>query len=168
MKTKINNDQLLLYWSGELDPEEAKRIENQLATDPEALAYLEELQDLRKDFETLPKITPTKVAASAVAEFSEPAKPRRVVMPWLAAAAAVVIVGFFVTRGLENPESKAIVESPKEESVTTQEEIVETPKRTLSKSLFASQTRFSTSERYQSPSRERLRRIRDSRESTSS
>ncbi|MEM0895851.1 MAG: hypothetical protein AAGJ79_03120 [Verrucomicrobiota bacterium] len=169
MKTEIDHDKLLLYWSDELNREEASRLEAAIANDPCARTYLEELEELRTDFETFPETKADSSATEiALADFHESPRPRRLVLPWLAAVAAVIVAAFFLLRGADSPDHGTIADTLAKPAESQMDKEPGMPKRTLSDSLFASQTRFSTANRFHSSSRDRLRRIREARESKSS
>lgn len=100
-------EDILLYWSGELEPSEAARIAELLATDLEAKAYYDELQTLRSSFAELPTYAPASpVLVSTLADpvagrphVADPVKlaPPRAPLVWIlgglvAAAVALVLI----------------------------------------------------------------------------
>lgn len=99
METKFNPDDVLLYWSGELDPESAGVVEKQLESNGAARDYFEELKQMGAAVESLPRVEASRsFAAGAVSEKSPLAFP--IPFRWLAVAAAVAVLAVV---GLETP-----------------------------------------------------------------
>ncbi len=99
-------NQLLLYWSGELDAVETEELEARLAEQPLWQAYLDELQQMSVGVQQTvgEAAAPSDAATEAIRRFraldreERASEPGRVVfLPWLkpllAAAAAVILVG---------------------------------------------------------------------------
>ncbi len=166
MKEPDNTDELLLYWSGELDPGEKQKIEGRLAADTEARTYLEELDFLRTKFDSLPAPPVERTPAeSAVQDFHSPRKSLGAPLRWLAAAAAVALTAFLLVQLVDRKPSRPspVVEKNRGNVLKANPEM----ERTLSSQLFANKTRFSSPDRSSSP-RERVRRFRTYIESTRS
>ena len=94
MNSKTEDD-LLLYWSGEADSKLSAEIEALLEKDPAAQRYLEELDQLnvlRGELADLPAMNPSRsFALEAVTERLVKKKIPRFPLPWIAAAAAVIL-----------------------------------------------------------------------------
>lgn len=165
----IDEEKLLLYSSGELDPGEAETIERLLAEDAEAADYLCELESLDREIKELSYPEPSASALDRI--IKEDLKKRRSipVIP-LASVAAVILAGLFVALIVKDQKPHVVVGPPKTETQivsvsvkipeTIAEEVKTKPKRRLSERLFTnSSKRFSNLR----SSRERRSQFRRSR-----
>ena len=55
MNSKVTEDELLLYWSNELDADRVQAVEAQLQCDPKAASYLEKLGVLQEAIQDVPQ-----------------------------------------------------------------------------------------------------------------
>ena len=55
MNSNVTEDELLLYWSNELDADRVQAVEAQLQCDPKAAAYLEKLGVLQEAIQDVPQ-----------------------------------------------------------------------------------------------------------------
>lgn len=117
METKFNPDEVLLYWSGELDPGSTGAVEQQLESNPAARAYFEELKQMSAAVESLPRVESSRsFAAEAVPEKKTLAFP--ISFRWLAVAAAIIVLAVIVVEKPPLPNdavrSEPIAAAPKE------------------------------------------------------
>jgi anti-sigma factor RsiW len=147
-------DQLILFWSGEADTGQIAAVEALLETNADARSYVHELDALRGDFtELAPPVSPRAFAAEAVAAH-QPMK-RTVLFPfgWIAGAAAAIALVAIVLKTwplrMDTP--------PSNEPVAEQR----TMRPKLSERLFASPQRqhVSSIDRI-SAARDRARKLR--------
>ena len=118
MKTTFNPDEILLYWSGELDPDSAGAVEQQLESNAAARDYFEELKEMAAAVDSLPRVESSHSFAD-VAAAGVPEKEITFPIPfrWLAVAAALVLL---LVVGLETPQPRVevrtdpVVSAPKE------------------------------------------------------
>lgn len=107
------DDDLLLYWSNELEPAERAAVEARLRDDPEAAAYLDELSGLAEAMEALPRNdAPPSLSRRTIADFDPGSPPLKatpdpdenlVTLPgkpwfthWMAIAAGLIAVALLV------------------------------------------------------------------------
>ncbi len=161
-----NYDDVLLYWSGELDAREAEAVEARLRDEAGAQSYLEELQKLSEEVGSLPPAeVPRAFAAEAAAAAVVPGTVRvvRFWPGWIAAAAAVLIlVGVVVRSGVGDRGGRGAVvaegagANPGETAPRASKR--KPPK--LSERLFVSRSRQPAGDKL-SAARERVRKLRN-------
>lgn len=162
MTNETKQEELLLYWSGELDEETSRKVEARLRKDPEAVAYLAELNQLQHQVKDVPRnypecsMIPEALASNESDGTIVPFPFWRRLVP--IAVAAVIILGLglfqlFQTEPTSAPAPKTVQSSNSALSeVTTSED-------KLSNRLFSSQKRFTSSLRFED-AQERVKRIR--------
>ncbi len=156
-----SEDELLLYWSGELDDEAARTVERRLSADPEAVAYLASLNQLRNQVDELPVMRPEhpiapKVSGNSQANSNSVSFPflRRLVPIAAAAAVAFSLGAFFVKTKQSDAPSPEIADA-----ITTPNANLDSPRDKLSARLFSSSKRF-TSDASFNDALERAQRIK--------
>ncbi len=165
--TTQDHEELLLYWSGELDESARARIAHRLENDGDAAAYLSELQELHAEFEQFdPPVSSRPLAQEAVTRALARERivslPKRRLHTWsIAAAAALAVVGFAMFMIATQPEAET-AHSPPNERLTEEDPAIPPEKSVsepLSKRLFVAKPRFLKAERFKA-TRERVRKIR--------
>ncbi len=163
-------DDILLYWSDELDAPERLAVEERLRQNPQAAAYLAELEDLGDSLKHLPTAEPKRpLARETVLEVvRHPQRAKVTAFPnWarLSAIAALAMgsialgAHFLQQPSAEEPDTTAIVIEPtptlpsRAQSPTTK-----APPR-VSNRLFAKESRFTSNARLQN-ARKRASKIR--------
>ena len=93
---KIDENKLMAYLYGELDLKERKQLEAQLKRQPELAATLQQLQTVRHQMGQLEDVDPQ---VSLVIDDQKRVQSFKFLMPWLSAAAAIVLlilIGFLL------------------------------------------------------------------------
>lgn len=155
MKTGMNRDEILLYWSGELDEGTSRKVERMLKEDPEARACYEEVCEFWDVLDGLPRHEPTRPYAEEAIAGNATGKPLRRFPLWRAVGAAAAVLLAAITyqvltparygnsQGQTNAGQKAVLTSPVSER----------------RSLLSSGSQFSEWNRATS-ARERIRHLR--------
>ena len=162
--TTQDYEDLMLYWSGELDESSQERVARRLESDPEAVAYLASLEELQTDFKQLePPSLPRALAQETVSrelasEKVLPMQPRRH-FHWLGTVAALLVIGFTAFMLMPKQQSEVTKKPASSENVSP--EVVTPPAtpKALSKRLFVAKSRFGRTERIRE-TKERTRKIR--------
>jgi len=121
---KITEDDLLLYWSGEVTPKQKAAIDAHIDNDPEAQRFLDEVRVLNQIGSPRHK-QPRAFATEAVAELrqqSMPVSKKITVFPIAivltgAAIAAVLVIMFTVALRDTNPKTQTVAETVAPEMV---------------------------------------------------
>ncbi|MEM7147472.1 MAG: hypothetical protein AAF591_20315 [Verrucomicrobiota bacterium] len=152
----MKRDEIMLYWSGELDEGTSRKVERMLQEDPEARACYEEICEFWDALDGLPQHEPTRPCAEEAIARIATGKPLRRFPLWSAvgvAAAVVLLAGITyqvltpsrneTPLGLTHAGQKAVPASPVSER----------------RSLLSSGSQFSEWNRATS-ARERIRHLR--------
>ena len=159
--TEELRNQLLLFWSGELDPAERAGIEERLAADSEAQDYLDELNLLSSQIDKLADPDTSGVASRAIERELRSGEKKVVAFPlwkrviWPAAiAAAIIIAVFFIPKAYQpdSPSTPPVVKAPSP--------VPETSKPTTTGNFIAERRKSDVSKRVRS-AQARIKRIRE-------
>ncbi|MEM7010089.1 MAG: hypothetical protein AAF585_01285 [Verrucomicrobiota bacterium] len=121
--TEELRNQVLLYWSDELDPAERAAVESQIAKNAEMRLYLDELDELRDDIVALPDPAAAGAAEAALqmdAESKIVPFPTKTKISWAIgiAAAIALLIGVIKLSGPPSttPEVVEVPPAPAPES----------------------------------------------------
>ena len=168
MNSNVTEDDLLLYWSNELDADRVQAVEEHLQCDPKAAAYLAKLDGLQEAIQEVPQEESREpITEDTVARYQRPSKtilmPKPLRITVIAAGFAILATaGLLVIRPWSTPQPPAAARiSP--EKLTDAEKAVEIAgvanEPLLSERLFASRSPHSSNARVKA-AWERAGRIR--------
>jgi len=147
MNSNVTEDELLLYWSNELDADRVQAVEAQLQCDPKAAAYLEKLGVLQEAIQDVPQEeSRDPITEDTVARYQRTSKitvfPKPLRIAALAACFAVLATaGLLVMQPWSTPQAPATARISPEKSTDAEKavEIAEVANEPLlSDRLFAS------------------------------
>ena len=156
MNSNVTEDDLLLYWSNELDADRVQAVEEHLQCDPKAAAYLAKLDGLQKAIQEVPQeesrepITEDTVVryqpTSKITVFQQPLRITAIA----AGFAILVTAGLLVLRPWSIPQAPVTARISPEKSTDAEKtvEITEVANEPLlSERLFASRSPHSSNAR---------------------
>lgn len=168
MNPKVTEDDLLLYWSNELEAHRVRAVEEHLECDPKAAAYLAELDGLHEAIQDVPQEGPSEpITEDTVARYQRPSKitvlPKPLRITAIAAGFAVLATtGLLVMRPWSTPQASTTAQISPEKSTGAEKAvgIAEAANEPLlSQRLFANRSPHSSNARVRA-AWERAGRIR--------